>query len=1095
MLEFKLNLTNENIYPIFIELKLKMRNLILYCLLLFDLVVAQGQNQRFKTFSIKDGLSQSTINCIIQDRKGLIWLGTQDGLNKYDGYEFSHYKKQAADSNSIPDNNIQSLYEDSKGNIWIGTYGSGVAIYNPITNQFKRINSSNSKLTNDIIMCFKEFNNIMYIGTKRGGLNSYNYEKDIISPIEIENYSLIDIRDIDVFNNTIYTATSMGGVHILEKNIWVKILDTVQIQVIKPIGNQIWLGGSNGELFYKENSRYKFNTIKLEALNSAGIWGISPDNSGNLWIGTFGAGLYKVNRKNPEIVDRFTNNKTDINSISHDVILSLFNDKDDGIWIGTLGGGVNYFEPNNQNFKHYNDNNGLTNNVVMSFLLDKNKLYIGTYGGGLSVLDLKTNTFSVIKEIDAKIIRTIYKDDEGIIWLGTYGNGLVRYNPKDNSIKQVLKNIVTDVWCITKGNHNNLWLGTWEKGLIKFNKQDNTFKQFVRKENSNSISENTVLSVARTKDGNLWIGTYGSGLNYFNPTTEKFKAIGFDGKSKHETNNKKIRSIYIDKNDDLWIGTDGGGLNYYNHKKAEFKYITTENKLPNNVVYGVIEDDENNIWISTNYGLSKYGIKNKSISNFDYDDGLQNNEFNQGALYFKEGKVYAGGINGFNIFNPKKIELISKNTPTIITSMKVMGKEYNPPIRYLDRIKLHYSTNFLSFQFSFLDYSGKKVYRCKLEGLDKDWVYLDDRNYINYTNLPSGNYILKYQGKRLGEWNNEYATLSIVIPPPFWETIWFYTASVLTVLIALYLFYVFKQKSLRRKNVELEMQVKKRTQEIQHKNIKLEEQKREVEIQKELVEIKHEEIQASITYAKRIQRAILPSPKTVKKYLPESFIFYKPKDIVAGDFYWMEKKDEKIIFAACDCTGHGVPGAMISVVCNNALNRSVREYGLTDPGEILNKTREIVVQEFEKSEEDVKDGMDISLCNLTLNTPLDGGENVATLKYAGANNPLWIIRNGEIIITRANKQPIGRFRSSNPFTTHQFELQKNDAIYIFSDGYADQFGGEKGKKFKAKAFIELLLSIQNKTMEEQKNSLEMNFESWRGELEQVDDILVVGVKI
>jgi serine phosphatase RsbU (regulator of sigma subunit) len=279
---------------------------------------------------------------------------------------------------------------------------------------------------------------------------------------------------------------------------------------------------------------------------------------------------------------------------------------------------------------------------------------------------------------------------------------------------------------------------------------------------------------------------------------------------------------------------------------------------------------------------------------------------------------------------------------------------------------------------------------------------------------------------------------------------------------------------------------------------------REAQDQKTLVEEKNKEITDSIQYAKRIQSAILPPDKVVKEYLKESFILYKPKDIVAGDFYWMEniKSEESrvmsdenpifntqhsqlVLFAAADCTGHGVPGAMVSVVCNNALNRSVREYGLTDPGEILDKTRELVIEEFEKSDEEVKDGMDIALCSLENNK----------LKYAGANNPLWIIRNGEIIETKANKQPIGKFDNPLTFTSHSFDLQKGDSIYIFSDGFVDQFGGEKGKKFKAKALRKLLLSIQDKEMEEQRTIIDNTFESWKGNLEQIDDVCVIGVRI
>ncbi len=306
-------------------------------------------------------------------------------------------------------------------------------------------------------------------------------------------------------------------------------------------------------------------------------------------------------------------------------------------------------------------------------------------------------------------------------------------------------------------------------------------------------------------------------------------------------------------------------------------------------------------------------------------------------------------------------------------------------------------------------------------------------------------------------------------------------------------------------------------------------QKQEVEEQKKVVEEKNQEIMDSITYAKRIQSAILPPAKVVKEYLQESFILYKPKDIVAGDFYWMESlpnpskggankttgspplgesEGAVVLFAAADCTGHGVPGAMVSVVCNNGLNRSVREHGLTNPGEILDKTREIVIQEFEKSDEEVKDGMDIALCSLEGNK----------LQYAGANNPLWIIRkkskvenqklmgnevktfqletfNFELHEVKADKQPIGQSDNPTPYTTHSFQLKKGDTIYIFSDGYVDQFGGEKDKKFKVRAFRELLLSIQDKAMEKQKTLIDEAFETWKGDLEQIDDVCIIGVKI
>jgi serine phosphatase RsbU (regulator of sigma subunit) len=309
----------------------------------------------------------------------------------------------------------------------------------------------------------------------------------------------------------------------------------------------------------------------------------------------------------------------------------------------------------------------------------------------------------------------------------------------------------------------------------------------------------------------------------------------------------------------------------------------------------------------------------------------------------------------------------------------------------------------------------------------------------------------------------------------------FFTAALLALVILL-LFFVMNRLQHRKKQKIV----------IEEAHLKLEE--------------KTKEILDSISYAKRIQLAILPPTKTVKEHLKNSFILYIPKDVVAGDFYWMETissfrlsgldpespnkqiagQDCKdvILFAVADCTGHGVPGAMVSVICNNALNRSVREHRLTDPGKILDKTREIVIQEFEKSDEKVQDGMDIALCSL------EGNQ----LYYAGAHNPLWIIREGTIIEIKADKQPIGKFENPKPFTTHAYSLIKGDTVYLFSDGYVDQFGGEKGKKFKSKAMRELLLSIQDKSMVEQKEILNNVFENWKGNLSQIDDICMLGFK-
>jgi serine phosphatase RsbU (regulator of sigma subunit) len=304
-------------------------------------------------------------------------------------------------------------------------------------------------------------------------------------------------------------------------------------------------------------------------------------------------------------------------------------------------------------------------------------------------------------------------------------------------------------------------------------------------------------------------------------------------------------------------------------------------------------------------------------------------------------------------------------------------------------------------------------------------------------------------------------------------------------------------------------------------------QKNQVESQKQLVEEKNKEITDSINYAKRIQTAILPSQATVEKLLPNSFIFYKPKDIVAGDFYWVEslsvvdnsqfsvlsepltENRELILFAAADCTGHGVPGALVSVVCSNALNHSLNELNTDNPAAILDRTREIVISQFSKNDDNVRDGMDIALCSLRYNPDSYRGslpltehqtlnikpETVALLQYAGANNSLYIARNNELIEYPSNREPVGVHYKKTPFNCHTIQLIKGDTIYLFTDGYADQFGGENGKKLKYKPFKELLLTISKHPIKEQKTFLNKHFTEWKGDYEQVDDVCVIGVKI
>ncbi len=492
--------------------------------------------------------------------------------------------------------------------------------------------------------------------------------------------------------------------------------------------------------------------------------------------------------------------------------------------------------------------------------------------------------------------------------------------------------------------------------------------------------------------------------------------------------------------------------------------------------------------IQTNYqqSLENYLKSLKIQEELDDKQAIAGSHGNIGVVYQKQGK-YEKALN-----SQFKCLQISRE----IGYMEGIGNSYNNiGSVYMRQGNVEKSYYFLNLALKINKEIGykngiKETYSSLFELSDKNGDYKQAYNYHKLYSDIKDTLLNEQSNKQIAEMNTKYdsekkdkelikkdAEIGKQLAETEKQNLQrnaFIIGFALVLLMAFFIFRGYRQKQ-------------NANQLLEEKNIFIEKQKQLVENKNEIIEEKQKEIIASITYAKRIQQAILPPDKLVKEFLPDNFILYKPKDIVAGDFYWIEKVDGLILIAAADCTGHGVPGAMVSVVCNNALNRSLREFGLRAPGHLLDKTRELVIEQFEKSEEEVKDGMDISLCSFNSKTN--------ELQWAGANNPLWIIQKNELAEIKSNKQPIGKYIETKPFSTHTLQLEKGNSIYLFSDGYADQFGGERGKKFKASAMKELLLSIRHNTMEEQKQLLDQAFETWKGSQEQVDDVLIIGIKI
>lgn len=600
-------------------------------------------------------------------------------------------------------------------------------------------------------------------------------------------------------------------------------------------------------------------------------------------------------------------------------------------------------------------------------------------------------------------------------------------------------------------------------------------------------SDISLLATPYNNMGDLYIdlGNISKGLEYFN----------------------KALKIYEKVNDTDGIATAYNNLGYvYNHQGDDEKGLEYFQK---SLEIRLDIDDKEGISISYNNIGYIYDIRGDSEKGLEYYnkslnvskelndlDGMANTYNNIGSLLLDQGKptegldYYQKGLDLFTQLNDKQGMAISSS---LIGDLKLSQGDLVEARKFAERSlkysnELGFPENIATSAKLLSDVAAKQgkfseaydMYRIHVKM--RDSIYNDDNKNdalkqqarYEYQKQKALDDEKRLKEKAIAQADHE-KKLAIEQEEKEKQQIVTGAAIGILILVVLFLVIVFNRLKVTKQQKSI----------IENQKIKVEQQKKEVEYAHAELEEKNKEITDSIKYAKRIQNAILPPTKLVKDYLEDSFIFYQPKDIVAGDFYWMEPTKEGVIFAAADCTGHGVPGAMVSVVCNNGLNRSVREFGLVDPADILDKTRDLVIQEFEKSEDEVKDGMDIALCNLKGNT----------LHYAGAHNPLWIIRKNELIEIKANKQPIGKFQAAEPFVGHQIELEPNDTFYVFSDGFADQFGGTNGKKFKTANFKKLLLSIQGEPMERQKELIHETFIKWKGSFEQLDDICVIGVRM
>ena len=847
---------------VFLRLKPCLLSAVL-CLILFSSTSTHAQKHgiRFKRYSILDGLSQNSVNCILQDRKGFMWFGTEDGLNRFDGYQFNIFRYNFNDSTTLSNNYVLCMMEDDSGRIWVGTQGGGLDRYDPSSETFVRYmhssSDSESVSSNIITTIYQDSKGRIWIGTDLG-LNIYDTERDrFIKPMSggdsgnslksdyitsiceddsgmiwIGTTNGLNCYDPETKNNRRYLHSSKDPASICSNRITSLCIDGL---------GSLWIGTDNG-LDRMKNGRVVTHYRRREdgrGPSSDRITLIySSFNSSNvIWIGTADCGLNRLDIKKNSFI-YYKSNPKNINSISNDEIRSLYSDRSGGMWVGTRNG-LTRMDRSLKRFQTYrnkpNDSHSLSYNLVWSIYEDRmGYVWIGTFRG-LNRFDPKTKRFKRYRHdpgdpfsISDDNVFTICEDRNGDLWFGTERGGLNRYDrQRDRFIhyrhdENNPNSLSSDcVYVILRDRSGFIWIGTRNGGLNRFDPDKKIFISYKNDPNdSTTISSDIIYSMCEDHLGRLWIGTWGGGLNRFDRSSGTFKRY------KHYKNNNliddKVLSIYesvYDSNYVLWYGTMNG-LCSLDISSGQFTHYTVEDGLPNDVIYGILEDKNKNLWLSTNNGLSRFDPVNKRFKNYDVSDGLQSNEFNAGA-YFQSGKgeMFFGGIGGFSSFYPEDIIDNPFMPSIVITDFKIFnksvpigeweygGKILNRSITETRVIKLPHKASVFSFEFAAMHFVApdKNEYACMMEPIDKDWNYIGNNHLVTYANLPPDVYTFRVKASNNdGVWNEQGISIKVIVPPEFWQTLWFKVLAVLFVAVTGFVIFQIRVKTIRERARQLE---------------------------------------------------------------------------------------------------------------------------------------------------------------------------------------------------------------------------------------------------------------------------------------------------
>ena len=1043
--------------------ELTRRTVVFASVLLLALVskaYSQVSDVSFDQIFLEEGLSQSIVKCILQDHRGFMYFGTEDGLNIYDAYSFKVLRK-SENPNSLSYNDITALCEDKLGRLWIGTFNSGVNLYIPWKKKFIRFNyngSNQNSLSNDNINAIvedKEGN--IWVGTDNG-LNQIVKSESTDTTFTIrrgikvsdKKYVLGNVKVLSLLidsKGVLWVGTNNGLSKILKEN--GKILYTIigyfkepaaknslsdndVRSIFEDANGNLWIGTDYGLNKISSTDRnktipkfnhYLFSSSNNNSISNNEVYAISEDASGMIWIGTNGGGvnIYDIKKNN---FASYRHDQLDNRSLSTDEIRSLYMDRSGIMWIGTYGSGINKVSRGAGQFYHYkhrqDDPTSLSHSIIWSFYEEGDSvLWIGTHNG-LNKLDRKTNTYKYYFHIHGKnslsnnVVRVITPLNDGKLLIGTNGGGMDEFDPKTGYFKNwsnvsdkqnsLAQNEIRSIYRDGKGI---VWIGTYGKGMDKFDPSTGIFKHFVNiPDDTTSLSQNYVRAIIEDEEGYLWIGTEGGGLNKFDKKSEKFIRYRAHNGDLNSLSSEYIFSIYYDASGILWLGTYGGGLNRFDTKTGLVNKYTLLDGLPSNSIYGMLKDRDGNFWISTNNGLSKYNPKENKFKNYNVKDGLQDNEFNGGSYYkTKSGEMLFGGINGFNAFYPENIKDNKYIPPVVITSFKKFNKKVNfsEQLTSIREIELPYSDNVFSFEFSALDYSApeKNKYAYKMQGVDKDWVFVNaDQRIAAYTTLPPGKYVFYVKGSNSdGLWNEKGVKLILTIIPPFWQRLWFIIFVAVLIIGIAYLLYMRRLRIIRMK---IELQT-----------------------------------------AHDAQISIMPLLDPVIDNLEISGTCI-PANEVGGDFFdyfWLDNDPKKFGIMIGDVSGKAMKAAITAIMTSGMIMSETRSNGSIS--KILENVNASLINKIEKR-------MFVAICLCVI----DIENKQLSIANAGLNRPI-ILTDGKIDFLQPEgpRLPLG-VKSNIQYEQTDYNLKKGDLIILTTDGINEAqninrelFGDERLKQF------------------------------------------------